>query len=189
MPASTSPQLRIYSSQDFMPSGIPHVPLLFPSWGLPKSEPAPSLYSALMRIGADHFRIVTAEEADFFVMPFDWRYTTRAVASTEEDADTARTAAQRFADRAADLGKKLIVFYVGDTEEELPFPNAVVFRTSLRRGLRPNEFATPVFFEDFVGQRLGSYLPLRPKLRHPTCRVLRICWLPPDARCQLPEKG
>jgi hypothetical protein len=121
-----------------------------------------------MRIGPHHFRIASAEEADFFVLPFDWRYTTRAVARTEEDANDARTAAQRFSDRAADLGKKLIVFYVGDTEEELPFPNAVVFRTSLRRGLRPNEFATPVFFEDFVGQRLGSYLPLRPKLRHPS---------------------
>jgi hypothetical protein len=121
-----------------------------------------------MRTGADHFRIASAEEADFFVLPFDWRYTTRAVARTEEDADNARTAAQRFADRAADLGKKLIVFYVGDTEEELPLPNAVVFRTSLRRGLRLNEFATPVFLDDFVGQRHGPDLPLRPKLRHPT---------------------
>ena len=65
-------------------------------------------------------------------------------------------------------GKKLIVFYVGDTEEELPLPNAVVFRTSLKRGIRPDEFATTVFFEDFVGQRLGSHLPLRPKLRYPT---------------------
>ena len=97
MPASTSPQLRIYSSQDFMPSGIPDVPMLFPFWGLPKSEPTPSVYSALMRNAADHFRIVSAEEADFFVLPLDWRYTTRAVARTEEDADDARTAAQRFA--------------------------------------------------------------------------------------------
>ena len=57
--------------------------------------------------------------------------------------------------RAADLGKKLIVFYVGDSEEELPFPNALVFRTSLRRGLRPNEFATPSSSKISSGRDLG----------------------------------
>lgn len=168
MSSSTSSQLNVYSSRDLMPPGIPHVAMLYPFWGLPESEQSPSIYANLIRIGASHFRIVSGKEADFFVLPFDWRYTTQAVARTEQAAESARTAAQRLSDQAADLGKKLIVFYVGDTEEELPLPNAVVFRTSLRRGLRPNEFAMTVFFEDFVGQKLGSDLPLRPKLHHPS---------------------
>ena len=168
MPDSTSHQLKIYSSRDFMPSGIPHVPLLYPFWGLPKSEPSPSLYAAFISIGADLFRIASAEEADFFVLPFDWQYTTRVVARTEEEADIARRSAQGLADRAADREKKLIVFYLGDTEEELPLSNAVVFRTALRRGLRPNEFAMTVFLEDFVGQEPSSYVALRPKPKHPT---------------------
>ena len=168
MPGVASPQLNIYSSKDFLPSGIPHVVLLYPFWGSPETEPTPALYANFVKIGADLFRMSTAEKADFFVLPFDWRHTTRAVAPTEEAADNAKKVAQRLADRAADLGKTLIVFYVGDTDEELPLANAVVFRTSLRRGLRANEYAMTVFFEDFVGQKLGSYLPLRPKLRQPS---------------------
>src|SRR3972149_8517826 len=120
MPTSNNPQLKVYSSPSFMPSGIPHVPLLYPFWGLPESEPTPSLYAEFIRIGADYFRITSAEDADFFVLPFDWRHTTRAVARTEKDAGMAKTAAQRLSDQAADLGRKLIVFYVGDTDEELP---------------------------------------------------------------------
>jgi hypothetical protein len=168
MPISTSHALKIYSSRDFMPLGIPYVALLYPFWGMPRSERSPSIYTRFMSIGADHFRMVSDAEADFFVLPFDWRYTIRGIARTEQDAERARIAAQRFGDRASSLGKRLIVFYVGDTDEELPLPNTVVFRTSLRRGLRPNEFAMTVFFEDFVGRRLGSCLPIRPKLQYPS---------------------
>ncbi|MGZ5374766.1 MAG: hypothetical protein ACXWDK_10915, partial [Aeromicrobium sp.] len=168
MPAASGRLLKIHSAEDVMPGRIPHVTLLYPFWGLPTSEPSPDIYARFIQTGSDHFRLVSADEADFFVLPFDWRYATPTAAPTNEDMVRARANAQRFADHAATLGKRLIVFYIGDTEEELPLPNAVVFRTSLKRGLRPNEFAMSVFFEDVVGQKLGTSLPLRPKLRLPS---------------------
>jgi len=128
------------------------------------------MYRIYAELGPRYFRPVPAQDADFFVLPFDWRYGTREGRRTEDVAMAmaARSAAQSFSERALELGKRLIVFYVGDSEEEVPLEDSVVFRTSLRRGARSNEFAMVVFFEDVVGRRLGSCLPLRPKLNSPS---------------------
>ncbi len=170
MDLSDGPQLKIYSSQQFLPSGVPHVAMLYPFWGFPPSERSPEMYRIYAELGPRYFRPVPAQDADFFVLPFDWRYGTREGRRTEDVAMAmaARSAAQSFSERALELGKRLIVFYVGDSEEEVPLEDSVVFRTSLRRGARSNEFAMVVFFEDVVGRRLGSCLPLRPKLNSPS---------------------
>jgi hypothetical protein len=170
MMAAVNPaQLRIHASDEFLPPDVPHVALLYPFWGLPASEHAHrNVYGPFIEGGREHFRLVTAKEADFFVLPFDWRYTSAIFAPTETTAKAARALGERFSQRAADLGKKVVVFYVSDFGDEVPLPNSVVFRTSMKRDLRKNEFAMPVFVEDFVGERIVSGIPLRPKLRSPS---------------------
>jgi hypothetical protein len=168
MPTSISPKLEIFSSAEFVPEGVPHVALLYPFWGFPDGELTPDIYADYISIGSDLFDLTEPQHADFFVLPFDWRFATPVAARTEREMEFARAGARRLADLATDLGKNLVVFYVGDTDEEVPLPNALVFSTSLRRGQRSNERAMAVFFEDFVSDRLGAQLPIRPKLARPS---------------------
>ncbi|MGH9895167.1 MAG: hypothetical protein ACREA0_24930, partial [bacterium] len=162
-------QLNIHTSDRFLPTGVPHVTMLYPFWGMPRGgRQRPEIFDQFIRKGMDLFSLGSPKDADFFLLPFDWRYTSLEFAETEREALQAKIEAQRFSDLANDLNKKLIVFFVSDSDAEVSLENALVFRTSLRRDLRPNEFAMAVFIDDFLGERLGSDLPLRPKLQCPS---------------------
>lgn len=143
----TRPPLTIFSSSEFLPPGVPHVPLLFPFWGLPVDEKSPLVFAKYVANGREYFRMTEPDEAEFFVLPFDWRYTTPDFA-TMPTAMASKHSAFDLAARAADYGRRIIVFFVSDSDEEVPLQNCLVFRTSLYRTHRQNEFSMPVFFED-----------------------------------------
>jgi len=158
--------LNVYSSRESLPPGVPHVALLFPLWGLTGNESTPNVYAPYLSNGTEYFRMTSPDEADVFVLPFDWRYTTRFFASSQT-AEAAKRAALVFASRAADFGKPLVAFFVSDSDDEVPLPNSVIFRTSTSRDLRQNEFGMPVFFEDVLQSNAGI-AALRLKKRFPT---------------------
>jgi hypothetical protein len=142
------------------------VPLLFPFWGLPIDEKSPVVFAKYVANGRMYFRLAEPDEAEFFMLPFDWRYTTPDFA-TMPTAMAAKRSAFDLAAQAADRGKRIIVFFVSDSDEEVPIENCVVFRTSLYRNHRNNEFSMPVFFED-LNQDSGSRTRVRTRRVRPS---------------------
>lgn len=154
--------LRIHVREEWCPKGTPHVPLLAPFWGIFPGHPAsPRLrgFRDYEARGADFFELTSVKNANCVLLPFDWHYATT----------NARTfaLAERVREVARSNGKLLLVFFFGDSDEAVPFDEAIVFRTSLNRGQRANEFAHPAWADDIVGKVMGDQLPLRPKLDVP----------------------
>lgn len=145
-----------------------HVPLLFPFWGAPPLDPRDPLfgaYDAWVALGARCFKLESAERADYFVLPFDWRETTRN--------PEARALADEIAAAARAHGKRLLVFYWSDPADPVPLEGALVFRTSLDRGPRygVTEFCQPGWYEDPVRWCDGKWKapPFAPRPRISFC--------------------
>lgn len=155
--------LRFYTSKDFLPKDCPHFAILYPFWGeldRHEAEPDSGRYDQYIEDGREIFEPTDdVASAEVLILPFAWQH---ARAFPE-----AQALARDMASLAAQQNKPLLVFFWSDSEEHVPI-DAVVFRTSLSRSTRlPNEFAMPAWTEDFIGQRMGNHLPLRPKLERP----------------------
>jgi hypothetical protein len=104
--------------------------------------------------------MTSLEEADFAVMPAPWEL----VADNKPALDLAC----EFARNVNACGKRTIIFFWSDSDEEVPIDNAVVFRTSMYRSKRrTNEYAMPSWSDDFVMKYQGGKLPVREKKRKP----------------------
>jgi hypothetical protein len=160
--------VTIHTSETFLPKGVPPVAMLYPFWEQPTDPTERARYLRYVKEGHRYFRLTSASTADFHVLPFDWRYTTIEFAGTRARADHVTALAREFMARAATSGKKVIVFFVSDSDDAVPFADSIVFRTSIERGLRSNEFAMAAFVDDPVTERLASHLPVRPKLTLPS---------------------
>jgi hypothetical protein len=122
----------------------------------------PTLYSdrAYVPRGVPH----AADAADVAVLAAHWN---RYLASGHRDVGLA------FAERMRRAGKRLLVFFDSDSEEPMPFHNAIVFRPSLHRSRRrADELALPAWSGDLVDVHLGGTLPPRPWREQP---VIGFC--------------
>ena len=73
------------------------------------------------------------------------------------------------AELAARHGKPMLVFFNSDSEEPIPFDDAVVFRTSMKASTgRPNEQAWPAWTCDVLRTYGEGRLESRPKSERPT---------------------
>lgn len=136
--------------------------MLYPFWGIPQEH----LQVALLKrwdeyrdVGSSLFQLTPVSESDIALLPFDWKFALRD--------PKVRTVAERAAEEADRAGKKIIVFFFDDSEEEIPFDNAFVFRISLQSGARSNEFALPCWIHDYAGTELNGVVPVRPKWTRP----------------------
>ncbi|MGH2747930.1 MAG: exostosin domain-containing protein [Actinomycetota bacterium] len=158
--AAEPKRLRIFSSPDFLPPGCPHVAMLFPFWGLPpgkeQNRPDYEGFGRYIDVGPSLFDMTSLSRADMAILPFDWHHAT-------VDRNI-RSLAHRLDDACRRANKRLAVFFLSDSQEEIPLETAVTFRTSLQRGIRLNDFALPAWGDDFVSRLLRSCVPLRPKL-------------------------
>jgi hypothetical protein len=150
--------LGLYADRAWMPVGAFHVPLLYPFWGQPPENPEDPLFGAYdrwVRLGPSCFRMESAERADYFVLPFDWREVRRM---PEAPVLALANAAAR---QAKVHGKRLLVFYWSDPPDPVPLEGAVVFRTSLERGplTGVSEFCQPGWYEDPVRWCEGGWTP------------------------------
>lgn len=93
------------------------------------------------------------EAADVAVLPVHWnRYITSGY----------REVGLAFAQRMRRAGKRLLVFFDSDSEEPMPFEDAIVFRPSLHRSRRPaDELPLPAWSGDLIEVLLGGTLALR----------------------------
>lgn len=161
-----------------MPDGVPHLPILYPFWGVPRSVRDVSIlkgFEELKERGRDFLELKAVSDCDVAVLPFDWQFALEDAAKL--------SIAQRAAEEAYRAGRRLAVFFFHDSEAEVPIENTIVFRTSMQRGMRSNEFAHPAWIDDYVGVSLEGVVPLRPKWQMPTVGFCGFAGyrIPPDA--------
>lgn len=156
-------ELKVFSDSSYIPPGKSHVVMLYPFWGKGPEDPmdpSSGRFDRYAEMGSHFFQMTALEEADVAVFPADWH----DVLEDREAVDRA----EQFVGHARQAGKPIIIFFWSDSVEDVPYCDAVVFRTSFYRSRRkPNEFAMPAWSEDFVGKYLGARLPVRPKREKP----------------------
>ncbi len=139
---------------------VPYVPLLYPNLGFAKRDSILFLNNAFDHLKEPVVELVdTPEEADAILLPHNYSSLKGKDAYIKEQADLAKR-----------LNKKFIVFWHGDSDAEVPYDDAVVFRTSQYRSfLQKNETMMPAYAEDL----LEGELVLRPK--HSSKPIVGFC--------------
>jgi hypothetical protein len=174
-------KLKIFSDQQYLlkSDGVRPHPMLHPFW--PHfSEighyPWMKKHDRYMEIGHTFFEMVPLEEADFAVMPDDWRTVVGEHWNSKINKQS-QVLYLQFARKAEQAGKPLIVFFGSDrSDEEVPvLKNAFIFRHAYYRSRnKPNNFVWPSFCEDFVQHYFENKLPIRQKQEKP---VIGFCGL------------
>jgi hypothetical protein len=146
--------MLIYSDKRYLPAGQRHAVMLAPFWGKnPEIPGTPNngRFDHYIACGQQYFGMVPLKDADIAVLPGEWM----------EGGNL--PLAHELAAAAADCGKRVVIFFCADSDEDIPVENGVIFRTSFYRSKRkPNEFAMPGWSEDFIERYCDGMLPLRP---------------------------
>lgn len=126
------------------------IPLLYPNFGRKERDSIMFLNRAFTHIKEPFVEIVdTPEEADYVLLPHNYSSLQGKSAYVRSQAELAQK-----------HGKKLLIFWHGDSDAPVPYDNTLVFRTSQYRGhQKPNEILMPAYAEDL----LEGELQLRPK--------------------------
>lgn len=135
--------LKVFA--DLLPD-IAYIPLLYPNLGVQERDSILFLNRAFSRMEQPFVELVDSPEAaDSILLPHNYP-------SLKGRSDYIR----KQADLARSLGKKLIIFWHGDSDAAVPYDDAIVFRTSQYRGHeKPNEIMMPAYAEDLLGGPLG----------------------------------
>lgn len=152
-------RLRLYSDRRFVPPGLPHAAILWPFWG-PAAEPAEWIaarrFQRYAEEGGQFLELVPElADADFAVLPVHWnRYVTGGF----------QASALAFAADVSRAGKRLLVFFDSDSEEAIPFRDAVIFRPSLYRSQpRSGTLPLPAWSGDLVANHSRGVMSTREK--------------------------
>ncbi|MBU0766743.1 exostosin family protein [Patescibacteria group bacterium] len=134
--------LKVYIQQ--LPS-LPHIPLLYPNLGRSEAEGRidflneafDDLTEPLVELVED------PDKADYILIPHNFPL-------VKEKGEYL----QHMTDLSEDHGKRVIVFWHGDSNSEVPIPNAIVFRTSqYGYQMRNNEIMMPPYTPDLLKDR------------------------------------
>jgi len=151
--------LKIFSDKSYLPTGKGHIAMLYPFWGKNPEDPrdpSSGRFDMYTKIGSRFFQMTTLKDADIAVFPGAWEHVI-------ENTDALKKAEQ-FIENATLSGKPTVIFFFSDSDEEIPYENTIIFRTSLYYSSRkPNEFAMPAWSEDFIEKYLGGQLSIRQK--------------------------
>lgn len=164
-------QLNIYSDRNYLPKGMEPVIILYPFWKefIPNEKhPWSRAYGKYIEISNSLFKMTSLEEADIVVMPTNWRLI-RGESWRSKVNKEAENLSIEFADKVANSGKEIVIFFAGDCcAEEVPINNATVIRTAAYRSKRgQKDIIMPSFTEDFVKEYLEDQMPLRQKSNKP----------------------
>ncbi|MDD5469258.1 MAG: exostosin family protein [Candidatus Peribacteraceae bacterium] len=140
---------------------VPYVPFLYPSLGIQHRDEIMFLNNAFAHL--NHMfveRVDSPAQADYILLPHNY-------SSLASHRDYMR----KQADLARQHGKKLLIFWHGDSSAPVEIPHAIVFRTSLYRfNQRKNEYSMPAYAEDLL--RGGT---LSPREKHMWKPVVGFC--------------
>jgi len=139
---------------------VPYVPLLYPNLGIQERDTILFLNNAFKGMNDPFVDLVDSpEEADYILLPHNYPSLKGRDSYIREQADLAKR-----------LGKKLLVFWHGDSDAEVPYTHAIVFRTSQYRScMRPNEVMMPAYAEDVLEGELQV------RLKHEGKPVIGFC--------------
>jgi len=166
-------KLKIFSSKEYLLPNSPHVVILYPFWGKNMEnpdDPRSGRFDKYAEIGKHFFEMTRFEESDIAVFPIPWEF-------AREDA-RAREIAREFSTRAEEGGKRVVVFFLTDSDEKIHIDNTIVFRTSLYGSKRTSEYAMPGWNEDLVTMYMNSKLHLRVKKDKPVVGFCGYSWTP-----------
>jgi hypothetical protein len=146
--------------------------MLYPLWGKnleDPGDPSSGRYDRYVEVGSRLFEMTTLEKADVAVFPGAWEQVLDDTAAVKR--------AEQFLELARRARKPTVIFFWSDSDQEVPYDDTLVFRTSCYRSRqRRNEFAMPAWSEDFVTKYLGGQLPLRARSKKP---VVGFCGYAP----------
>jgi len=152
-------KLKIFTDRAYLPEGKKHIAMLYPFWGKNSEDPRDpnnGRYDRYVDTGSRFLEMTTLENADIAVFPGAWEQVL--------DDTAAVGLAEQFLELARQARKPTVIFFWSDSDENIPYPDTVVFRTSFYRSRRRgNEFAMPAWSEDFVAKYLSGQLPVRSK--------------------------
>ena len=133
--------LKIFSDRSIVPADTGHVTMLYPFWGKNPEDPRDPFsgrYERYTQTGAQFFQMTSLSEADLAIFPIPW-----------ERISQMTPPAVNFIEQVRKAKKPVVVFYWSDSDADLPFDDAFVFRTSLHRSKQTaRTFAMPAWSED-----------------------------------------
>jgi len=174
-------KLKIFSDQQYLlkSDAVNLNPMLLPFWSNFSETgdyPWMNRHEGYMEIGHTLFDMVPLEEADFAVMPDDWKTVVGELWYSKVNKQ-AKELYLQFAKKAEEAEKPLIVFFSCDrSDDKVPdLKNAFIFRHSgYRSQKKPRNFIWPSFCEDFVKHYFANQLPIRQKQEKP---IIGFCGL------------
>ncbi|MBT4119705.1 MAG: hypothetical protein HOJ16_01425 [Candidatus Peribacter sp.] len=144
---------------DLLPD-VSYIPLLYPNLGVQKSDTIMFLNRAFGGLTQPLIQIVERpEDADYILLPHNYSSLKSQNSYLIKQGELAKK-----------LGKKLIIFWHGDSDAPIADSNAIVIRTSQYRStIQKNEIMMPAYAEDL----LEGELQLRTK--HSGNPVIGFC--------------
>jgi hypothetical protein len=147
-----------------------HCPMLFPFFGSlleNQEDPQSGAYDEYLNKANSLFKLTSLEECDFVILPADWLY--------YRQNKSAQHLALKLIEKSQEVGKRVVVFFMCDSDEDIPLENSIIFRTSLYKSKgKNNEFSVPVWHEDLISKYLKDNIPIRSKSSKP---VVGFCGL------------
>lgn len=155
-------RLKIFADKSYLFGQDRYVILLYPFWGLipePQGDKDTGRFDDYYNLGQKFFLMASSlSEADVAILPFEWRSKSNIHAKL----------AYKLAKEVDNFGKRLIIFFNNDSDENIPIKNSIIFRTSFYRSKRKsNEFAIPGWSVDFLPRYLDNKLQIREKRSSP----------------------
>lgn len=155
------PRLKLFTRAYTGSGRAAHVPMLSPllgrHWEDERSLHA-GQFASYIEMGRELFTLVErAEDSDVCVLSIPWKITCFD--------PSARTFAEECIGEAGRAGRRIIIFFDNDDDSPCEWPaHAVVFRFSIYDDTRrANEFAEPLWSQDFMRSHAGGKLPVRGK--------------------------
>lgn len=150
-------KLRIYSDKSYILGDNPHTFILYPFWGgaypqKPDTFNNPTVFSGYESIGQEFFELTRLDEADILVAPVAWQ---NYIENRELTRELAKYATPQ---------KPIVIFFWHFEHETVDVPNSIVFRTSFYKSTKqPNEYAMPLWREDYIKTHQNGQLTIRQK--------------------------
>jgi len=145
--------LKIYTGEIL---NYAYAPILYPNLGFLKRDKNLFTDNAFKNFKKPVFEIANKpEKADYFLLPHDYFLISKE-----------KKYINSFSDLAEKYGKKIMIFAHGDSDNDIPVRNSIIFRTSkYGEDKKSNEIMMPAYAEDLLG---SSTLEYRQKKDKPT---------------------
>ncbi len=156
-----STQLRLFVDPSWHRENLSPSPLLYPFWGNPPATKKPLFKQIFERHTFDtslYSITESIEEADMVFLPYDHNTTLRNAPELLPLCEAA----------AMEAGKRLLIDGMGDLEQLVTIPDAIVLRYGgYRSSLHSNEIVMPLYTDDLLEAYCDGKLLIREKNSKP----------------------